>query len=39
LITNNFAENIEEIENEMFFSPEKGNVIFTSALHCWGFNL
>ena len=30
---------IEKIENEAFFSPEKGNVAFSSALDCWAFNL
>lgn len=32
-------DEIEKIENEVFFSPEKGNVAFSSALDCWSFNL
>lgn len=32
-------DEIEKIENEAFFSPEKGNVAFSSALDCWAFNL
>lgn len=30
---------LEQRENELFFSPEKGNVAFSSALDCWAFNL
>lgn len=30
---------IEEKENEMYFSPDKGNVIFSSALDGWAFSL
>ena len=30
---------IEEKENEYYFDPIKGNVIFCSALDCWGFTL
>lgn len=30
---------IEEKENELYFSPDKGNVVFASAIDCWGFTL
>lgn len=30
---------IEEKENELYFSPDKGNVVFASALDNWGFTL
>jgi ribosome assembly protein 1 len=30
---------IEEKENEAYFNPAKGNVVFCSALDCWAFNL
>jgi ribosome assembly protein 1 len=30
---------IEKRENECFFSPEKGNVAFSSASDCWSFTL
>jgi hypothetical protein len=30
---------LEQKETELFFSPEKGNVAFSSALDCWAFNL
>ena len=30
---------IEEKENELYFSPDKGNVIFASAIDNWGFTL
>jgi ribosome assembly protein 1 len=30
---------IQEKEDELYFSPEKGNVIFASAIDCWGFTL
>jgi len=30
---------IQEKENELHFSPDKGNVIFASAIDCWGFTL
>ena len=30
---------IEEKEKEYYFDPIKGNVIFSSALDCWGFTL
>jgi ribosome assembly protein 1 len=30
---------IEEKEQEFYFDPVKGNVIFCSALDCWGFTL
>ena len=32
-------EEIEKAEEEYFYSPEKGNVAFTSALDNWGFTL
>ena len=30
---------IEERENEAYFNPTKGNVVFSSALDCWAFTL
>ena len=30
---------IEEKENEFYFSPEKGNVVFASAADSWGFSI
>lgn len=30
---------IQQKEEELYFSPEKGNVIFASAIDCWGFTL
>ena len=27
------------MEDELFFYPERGNVLFVSALHCWGFSI
>jgi ribosome assembly protein 1 len=27
------------LEDELFFYPERGNVLFVSALHCWGFSI
>lgn len=30
---------IQEKEDELYFSPEKGNVVFASAIDCWGFTL
>jgi ribosome assembly protein 1 len=30
---------IEEKEKECYFDPVKGNVVFCSALDCWGFTL
>jgi ribosome assembly protein 1 len=30
---------IQEKENELHFSPEKGNVIFASAIDCWAFSI
>jgi ribosome assembly protein 1 len=30
---------IEERENEAYFNPTKGNVVFASALDCWAFTL
>lgn len=30
---------IEQQEKEIYFSPEKGNVIFASAYDCWAFTL
>lgn len=30
---------IEEKENELYFAPEKGNVVFASAIDCWAFSL
>lgn len=30
---------IQEKENELYFSPDKGNVVFASAIDCWGFTL
>lgn len=30
---------IQEKENESYFSPDKGNVVFASAIDCWGFTL
>ena len=32
-------ENIEEKENNFYFSPNKGNVIFTSATDNWAFTI
>ena len=29
----------EDIENKMYFSPEKGNIIFSSAIDCWAFTI
>ena len=25
---------LEDIENKMYFSPEKGNIVFASAIDC-----
>jgi ribosome assembly protein 1 len=30
---------IQEKENELYFTPDKGNVVFCSAIDCWGFTL
>lgn len=30
---------IQEREDELYFSPDKGNVVFASAIDCWGFTL
>jgi len=30
---------LDKIEDKMYFSPEKGNVIFCSAIHCWAFTI
>jgi len=30
---------IQEKEDELYFSPDKGNVVFSSAIDCWGFTL
>jgi len=43
-ISNNDKENeknnnIEEKEKEVYFSPNKGNVIFTSATDNWAFTI
>jgi hypothetical protein len=27
------------MEKKLFFSPEKNNVVFVSAIHCWGFTI
>ena len=32
-------EELEKAEAEYFYSPEKGNVAFTSAVDNWGFTL
>lgn len=35
----NLDDLITEKENELYFSPEKGNVIFASAIDCWAFSI
>ena len=30
---------LERMEKKLFFSPEKNNVVFASAIHCWGFTV
>lgn len=30
---------LENYENQLYFAPEKGNVIFCSAMDCWAFRL
>ena len=35
----NLDDLIQEKENELYFSPEKGNVIFASAIDCWAFSI
>lgn len=32
-------DEVEKVENETLFSPEKLNVAFASAYDCWAFNL
>jgi ribosome assembly protein 1 len=33
------ATNIEDLENKVYFSPEKNNVLFASAIDNWAFDL
>lgn len=30
---------LETYENQLYFAPEKGNIIFCSAMDCWAFRL
>ncbi|PIO70359.1 hypothetical protein TELCIR_07796 [Teladorsagia circumcincta] len=38
-IENNSTESIEEVEAALSFDPVKGNVIFSSAIHCYAFGV
>ena len=29
----------EEYENELIYSPDKGNIVFCSAIDCWAFTI
>jgi ribosome assembly protein 1 len=30
---------LERLENKLYFSPAKGNIVFCSATDCWGFRI
>ncbi|KAK6052605.1 hypothetical protein COOONC_09889 [Cooperia oncophora] len=39
MLENDSTDNIEEVEAALSFEPTKGNVIFSSAIHCYAFGV
>jgi ribosome assembly protein 1 len=37
--TSDPGDDDDDDDDDLYFSPDKGNVVFTSALHGWGFRL